>query len=213
VRPAPFGGAHIKARLRRRARPNATHGSNARGGKPKLLDLMRQAIRVRQYRPRTEEAYVGWIRRYVRFHDTRHPSDLDEEAVAAFLTHLANDGNASATQNQASSALLFLYRDVLQLSMNLPPGILRPSRPRRLPIVLTRHEVRAVIAEMSGLPRLIAQLLYGSGLRLMEAMQLRVKDVQLDRLEIVVRAAKGATTGSRCCPPRFAPIWRSGSRS
>jgi integrase len=190
----------------RPAHMSATHGFNARGGKPKLLDLVRQAIRVRQYSPRTEEAYVGWIRRYVRFHDTRHPSDLDEEAVAAFLTHLANAGSASAaTQNQASSALLFLYRDVLRLSIKLPQGILRPSKPRRLPIVLTRPEVRAVLAEMSGLPRLIAQLLYGSGLRLMEAMQLRVKDVHLDRLEIVVRDGKGGDDRITMLPAALRP--------
>jgi integron integrase len=190
----------------RLAHMSATHGSNARGGKPKLLQLVKQAIRVRQYSPRTEKVYVNWIRRYVLFHDTRHPSDLDEDAVAAFLTHLANDLNASAaTQNQASSALLFLYRNVLQLSMNPPQGIVRPSKPRRLPIVLTRHEVRAVLAEMSGLQRLIAQLLYGSGLRLLEAMRLRVKDVQLDRLEIVVRDGKGGDDRITMLPAALRP--------
>jgi integron integrase len=185
---------------------SSIHGSNARGGKPKLLQQVRQAIRVRQYSPRTEKAYVGWIRRFVLFHDKRHPSELDEDGVAAFLTDLACAGSASAaTQNQASSALLFLYRDVLGISMNPPRGIVRPAKPRRLPIVLTRHEVRVVLAEMSGLQRLIAHLLYGSGLRLLEAMQLRVKDVHLDRLEIVVRDGKGGNDRITMLPAPLRP--------
>jgi len=185
---------------------SSTHGSSSGGGKPKLLQQVRQAIRVRQYSPRTEKAYVGWIRRFVLFHDKRHPSELDEDAVAAFLTDLACAGSASAaTQNQASSALLFLYRDVLGLSMNPPRGIVRPSKPRRLPIVLTRHEVRVVLAEMSGLQRLIAQLLYGSGLRLLEAMHLRMKDVHLDRLEIVVRDGKGGDDRITMLPAALRP--------
>jgi integron integrase len=185
---------------------SSIHGSNARGGKPKLLQQVRQAIRVRQYSPRTEKAYVGWIRRFVLFHDKRHPSELDEDGVAAFLTDLACAGSASAaTQNQASSALLFLYRDVLGISMNPPRGIVRPAKPRRLPIVLTRHEVRVVLAQMSGLQRLIAHLLYGSGLRLLEAMQLRVKDVHLDRLEIVVRDGKGGNDRITMLPAALRP--------
>jgi integron integrase len=150
------------------------------------------AIRARQYSPRTEEAYVGWVRRYVLFHGRRHPSELDESVVAAFLTDLASTHHVSAaTQNQAASALLFLYREVLQLTMEPAKGVVRPSRPRRVPIVLTPQEVRAVLAEMSGVQRLVAHLLYGSGLRLMEAIRLRVKDVQIHRLELTVRDGKG----------------------
>lgn len=168
----------------------AAHGSG--GGKPRLLQQVRMAIRARQLSPRTEEAYIGWIRRYVIFHGRRHPATLDEAAVSAFLTHLAAKQHVSAsTQNQASSAILFLYREVLQLKMEPPRSVVRPSTPRRLPIVLTRHEVRLVLQQMNGPQRLIAHLLYGSGLRLMEAVQLRVKDVQLDRLEITVRQGKG----------------------
>jgi integron integrase len=167
-------------------------GTPSRGAKPKLLHRVRLAIRARQYSPRTEEAYVGWIRRYVLFHGKRHPADLDESAVAAFLTDLASTHHvSSATQNQAASALLFLYREVLQLTMEPASGVVRPSKPRRVPIVLSPQEVRAVLAEMSGTQRLVAHLLYGSGLRLMEAIQLRVKDVQLNRLEIIVRDGKG----------------------
>lgn len=160
--------------------------------RPKLLQQVRQAIRARQYSPRTEEAYVAWIRRYVLFHGRRHPEGLDGADLAAFLTHLADvDGVSSSTQNQAASALLFLYREVLQLPIDAAGGVVRPRRPRRLPIVLTRDEVGAVPGEMSGQQRLVANLLYGSGLRLMEALQLRVKDVQLERRELVVRGGKG----------------------
>lgn len=163
-------------------------------------------IRARQFSPRTEEAYIGWIRRYVMFHGKRHPAMLDEAAVAAFLTHLASTQRVSAsTQNQAASALLFLYREVLQLRMEPPSGVVRPSRPRRLPTVLTRQEVRAVLAEMRGPQRLIAHLMYGSGLRLMEAVQLRVKDVQLDRLEIMVREGKGGGDRVTMLPAALRP--------
>ncbi|HSK18147.1 MAG TPA: integron integrase [Longimicrobiales bacterium] len=170
----------------------AKRADSPTSSRPKLLQQVRQAIRARQYSPRTEEAYVGWIRRYVIFHGRRHPEELDGVAVAAFLTHLAAEQRVSAsTQNQAASALLFLYREVLDLPIEAAAGIVRPHRPRRLPIVLTRDEVGAVLGEMSGQQRLVAHLLYGSGLRLMEALTLRVKDVQLERRELVVRGGKG----------------------
>ncbi|HEX2167332.1 MAG TPA: integron integrase [Longimicrobiales bacterium] len=162
------------------------------GTRPRLLQQVRQAIRARQYSPRTEEAYVGWIRRYVLFHGRRHPEELDGAAVAAFLTHLADAQSVGAsTQNQAASALLFLYREVLAQPIEAAEDILRPRRPRRLPTVLSPGEVGAVLGEMRGTQRLVAQLLYGSGLRLMEALNVRVKDVQLERREIVVRGGKG----------------------
>ena len=158
----------------------------------KLLESVREACRARQFSPRTEEAYAGWIRRYVLFHGKRHPSLLDDGAVAEFLTDLATRGRASsATQNQAASALLFLYRDVLQHPLDVATGVLRPKKPKRVPVVLTRSEVSSVLAELRGDPQLVCSLLYGSGLRLLEALQLRIKDVELDRLELVVRAAKG----------------------
>jgi integron integrase len=162
------------------------------GTRPKLLQQVRQAIRARHYSPRTEEAYVGWIRRYVLFHGRRHPEELDGAAVAAFLTHLADaQGVGPSTQNQAASALLFLYREVLGLQIEAAEGVVRPRRPRRLPIVLTPGEVGAVLGEMSGQQRLVAHLLYGSGLRLMEALKLRVKDVRVERRELIVRGGKG----------------------
>ncbi|MGH7447615.1 MAG: integron integrase, partial [Longimicrobiales bacterium] len=182
------------------------HTGDGSGKKPKLLQRVRLEIRARQFSPRTEEAYVGWIRRYVLFHGKRHPAELDAAAVTAFLTDLASTRHVSAaTQNQAASALLFLYREVLQLSIEPPQGVVRPSKPRRLPIVLTRNEVRAVLAEMAGPQRLIACLLYGSGLRLMEAVQLRVKDVQPDRLELMVRDGKGGDDRITMLPAALRP--------
>lgn len=144
--------------------------------KPRLLDLVRQAARARHFSPRTEEAYVSWIRRFVVHHGRRHPTDLSAAHVIAFLTHLADQGRVSvSTHRQASSALLFLYHEVLRNPLDLPDDIARPRKPRRLPVVLTRDEVRALLAGTDGIPLLVANILYGSGLRLMEALSLRVK--------------------------------------
>ena len=159
---------------------------------PKLLEQVRRACRARQFSRRTEEAYTGWIRRYVLFHGKQHPANLTGGAVAAFLTHLADERKVStSTQNQAASSLLFLYRDVLDTPIDLPHGVLRPKKQRRLPIVLTRGEVALILDELPRPHRLIASLLYGSGLRLLEALQLRVKDVDLERKELTVRRGKG----------------------
>jgi len=161
-------------------------------GKPRLLERIRLACRQRQFSPRTEDAYVGWVRRYVLFHAKRHPIELGPGDLTAFLSHLAIERRVSAaTQSQAASALLFLYREVLGIEIDAPQGVLRPRRSRRLPIVLTRSEVAAVLAELSGVKRLVVSLLYGSGLRLLEALSLRVKDVEIERREFVVRQGKG----------------------
>ncbi|MGQ0561169.1 MAG: integron integrase [Gemmatimonadota bacterium] len=158
----------------------------------KLLEQVSDGCRARQFSRRTEEAYIGWIRRYVLYHGKRHPRELGDAEIAAFLTHLATELKVSpATQNQAASSLLFLYREVLGMPVAAPAGVLRPAKPRRVPVVLTRDEARAVLGELRGTHRLVCSLLYGSGLRLLEALRLRVKDVQLDRGELVVRAAKG----------------------
>src|SRR5262249_18139885 len=140
---------------------------------------------------RTEQAYRNWIKRYIFFHGKRHPRELDAEAVRAFLTHLAvNDRVAASTQNQAFNALLFLYRQVLKMEYNL--ANLQPARhSRSLPVVFTKAEATAIIARMRGARRLIVGLLYGSGLRIMEAVRLRVKDIDFAREEIVVRDGKG----------------------
>lgn len=137
------------------------------GSQPKLLDRVRYAMRARQLSPRTEEAYVAWIRRYVLHYGKRHPRELTGDHLAGFLAHLANAHHVSAsTQNQAASALLFLYREVLRVPVDVPGDVVRPRHPRTLPTVLSRAEVAAVLAEMSGQHRLIGSLLYGSGLRL-----------------------------------------------
>lgn len=150
-------------------------------------------MRVRRYSPRTEEAYIGWIRRYVLFHGKRHPRDLGPEAIAEFLTHLAETLRVSAsTQSQAASALIFLYEKVLDIRVGHVGGVARAKKSRRLPVVLTRDEVRQIVEQLDGTKRLIVMLLYGSGLRLLECLRLRVKDLDLERCEIRVRQGKGA---------------------
>lgn len=159
---------------------------------PRLLDQVRAAIRVRGYSRRTETAYVGWIRRFVRFHGLRHPRELGEADVSRFLTYLAVERKVSAsTQNQALSALLFLYRNVLKQELKWLDDVVRARRPARLPVVLSRTEVNAILVHLEGTPLLMASLLYGAGLRVLECARLRVKDVDLDRREIVVRDGKG----------------------
>ena len=158
-----------------------------------LLGRLRAAVRARHYSPRTEQAYVAWVRRYVQFHGRRHPATMGTSEVQAFLTHLAERGQVSAsTQNQAAAALLFLYEAVLGRPLAVAPdGVVHAKEGYRLPVVLTRDEVRAVLRELRGVPQLVALLLYGSGLRLLECLQLRVKDVDFGRGEIRVRWGKG----------------------
>jgi integron integrase len=159
---------------------------------PRLLDRVRAAIRVRHYSPRTQEAYVHWIKRFIFFHDKRHPGEMGAAEINQFLSDLAVRGHVSAsTQNQAFSALLFLYQKVLEFELGQIAGVIRANRPKRLPVVLTRDEVDLVLAELRDPYRLLVQLLYGSGLRLLEALRLRVQDLDLVRHEILVRHGKG----------------------
>lgn len=161
-------------------------------GKPRLLDQVRQQIRVRNYSIRTEAVYAEWIKRYIRFHHYRHPLEMGGAEIEAFLTHLAVKRNvAGATQNQALAALLFLYKEVLKVDLPWLNGIVRAKKPKHLPVVLTRDEVSRVLVQMSGVKWMVATLLYGSGLRLLEALRLRVKDVEFARGEVVVRDGKG----------------------
>lgn len=158
----------------------------------RLLEQVRRGLRVRHYSRRTEIAYCAWVRRFVLFHGRRHPSLMGEQEISAFLNHLATDGRVSAsTQNQALHALLFLYRHILCRDMGLIPGLTPAKRGRRLPVVLSVSEVRSVLSHMRGVARLCASLMYGSGLRLSECIQLRVKDIDFDRSEIMVRVGKG----------------------
>ena len=161
-------------------------------GRPRLLDELRSRIRRLGLSIRTEEAYTGWVRRFVIANGKRHPREMGALEVEAFLTNLATrDCVAASTQNQALSALLFLYREVLGQELPWMEDIRRAKRPLRLPIVLSRDEVATLLAEMSGVTRLMAVLLYGSGLRLMECVRLRVQDVDFGRREITVRQGKG----------------------
>ena len=161
-------------------------------GGEKLLPRVRRILALRHYSRRTEHTYVAWIRRYLDHHGRRHPAELDASHVSAFLSVLAQEGNvAAATQNQALAALVFLYREVLGQPFAWPEDVVHAKRPIRLPVVLTPVEVRLVLDRMSGVARLVASMLYGSGLRLLEALQLRVKDVDFDRCEILVRSGKG----------------------
>lgn len=162
-------------------------------GAPRLYDRVVEALRARHYSPRTVKAYVHWIGRYIRFHHPTHPRFLREPEVNAFLTHLAVEGKvAASTQNQALGALLFLYGKVLEQPLDRIEGIVRAKRPARVPVVLSHDEVRSILGLMSGLPRLIAMILYGSGVRIGEALTMRVKDLDFDRRELTVRDGKGA---------------------
>lgn len=159
---------------------------------PKLLTRMREHLRMRHYSIRTETAYVDWARRYILFHSKRHPQDMGGDEVEAFLTHLAVDRHVSAsTQNQAKAALLYLYKEVLQIQLPWLDEVVQAKTPKRLPVVLTPTEVRELLLHMNGTTGLIAQLLYGTGMRLLEALRLRVKDVEFARREIVIREGKG----------------------
>ncbi|WP_129633650.1 integron integrase [Candidatus Oscillochloris fontis] len=157
-----------------------------------LLEQLRDLLRSRHYSLRTEESYLDWVRRYILFHGKRHPREMGSDEILAFLNHLATELNvAASTQNQARYALLFLYRELLGVDPGDLKGVQAAKQPRRLPTVLTRAEARAVIAQLSGVYLLMAQLLYGSGLRLMECLRLRVKDLDFQMLQVVVRDGKG----------------------
>ncbi len=175
---------------------------------PRLLDRVRDAIRARHYSRRTEKAYVGWIRRFILFHARRHPAEMGAAEITAYLTHLATHRRVSAsTQNQALSSLLFLYREVLEKEVEGLDRMVRAKRPVRLPTVLDRREVEALLAQLHGTPWLVAALLYGSGLRLLEALGLRVKDLNLATGEIAVRDGKGRKDRVTVLPDRLgAPL-------
>jgi integron integrase len=172
----------------------------------KLLDQVSDAIRTKHYSYRTEQTYKDWIKRYILFHDKRHPKDMGADEVEAFITHLAVERHvAASTQNQALSAILFLYRHVLHIEMDIPSDTIRAEKSKTLPVVLTHQEAMTVIAKMTGLPQLMAKLLYGSGLRLMECMRLRVKDIDFGNHQIIVRDGKGEDDRSTILPDSLVP--------
>ena len=175
---------------------------------PRLLDRLRGAIRRLHYSRRTEEAYIHWTKRFIYFHGKRHPSELGEAAVTAFLNHLATERNvAAATQNQALSALLFLYKEALGVELDWLDGLVRAKRPQRLPVVLTREEVEKILCAVEGTQWLMASLLYGTGMRLMECLRLRVKDVDFGYSQILIRDGKGEKDRITMLPGRLtAPL-------
>ena len=177
---------------------------------PRLLDQVRDRLRVKHYSLRTEESYLHWIRRFIFFHGKKHPREMGGPQVEAFLSHLATVGRvAASTQNQALSALLFLYREVLQVGLPWMDGVVRAKRPKHVPVVLTENEVRALLAHLEGTRWLIVSLLYSSGTRLLEGLRLRVKDVDFERHEITVRDGKGARDRVTMLPERLVEPLRS----
>ena len=191
--PKPLTNREGKSNIQpgRKAEPLLTRGLRSRS--PKLLDQVRTTIRRKHYSLRTEKAYVDWIKRYIFFHQKRHPVEMGAPEMEQFLNHLAVEKNvAASTQNQALSALVFLYREVLKKDFEWMKNLERARKPERLPVVLTESEVRHVLAHLDGRHWLMASLLYGSGLRLMECVRLRVKDVDFEYRQITVRDGKGA---------------------
>ncbi|MGL4462051.1 MAG: integron integrase [Planctomycetia bacterium] len=177
--------------------------------KARLLDQVRAACRVRHLSLRTEDAYHDWVKRFVLFHGKRHPLEMGSTEINAFLTHLAVDrGVAASTQNQAFAALMFLYQQVLETDPGRLVGVVRANRPKRLPVVLTRDEIDRVFRQLDGAPLLIARLLYGTGMRLIEGLRLRVKDVDFERKEITVREGKGNKDRRTMLPTSLAPDLR-----
>lgn len=175
-----------------RAAGGSATGATRDGRRVGLFQRMRAELRVRHYSPRTEEAYVGWVRRFVRHHSGRHPREMGRSEIEAFLSHLAsNEDVAASTQNQALAAILFLYECVLGAKIENANAFVRAKRPARVPIVLTPSEVSQVLSQLEGPTWLMASLLYGSGLRLLECVRLRVKDVDFERRELRLREGKG----------------------
>lgn len=178
--------------------------------KPRLLDQVREALRLRHYSLRTEESYVQWVKRFILFHGKRHPSEMGEQEVTAFLTHLAVDKHVSpSTQNQALSAILFLYKQVMERDLAWLDGVVRAKRHERIPEVLSPPQVHSLLENLDGTYRLMAQLLYGTGMRLMEAVRLRVKDVDFHYRQITVRDGKGSKDRVTVLPDSLIPLLRA----
>jgi len=176
----------------------------------KLLDQVSDALRLKHYSYRTEQTYKDWIKRYILFHGKRHPKDMGVQEIQAFLTHLAIEKNVSAsTQNQALSAILFLYRHILHQEIQFPTDIVRAEKSRTLPTVLTHTEALAVINHLTGVTKLMTQILYGSGLRLMECIRLRVKDIDFGNRQIIVRDGKGEDDRVTILPDSIIPALRN----
>ncbi len=178
-------------------------------GKPRLMDQVRDVLRIHHYSLRTEEAYTQWIRRFIFFHNKRHPRDMGKSEITAFLTHLAVERNVTpSTQNQALSAILFLYRRVLNQNVEWLDDVVRAKRPSRLPIVLSKPEVLALLNALTGLNNLLGHMLYGTGMRMMELLRLRVTDIDFSYRQIIVRSGKGAKDRVTILPETLIPRLR-----
>ncbi len=174
--------------------------------KPKLLEQVKIHLRSLHYSPRTEESYINWIKRFILFHNKTHPEKLGKDDIRKYLNHLAVERNVSAsTQNQAMQAILFLYKEILQKDIGWIEDIKRPSKPKHIPVVFSKAEAHAVIQNMDGLPKLITALLYGSGLRLSEALSLRIQDIDFELQHITVRAGKGEKDRLTLLPKSLIP--------
>jgi integron integrase len=172
----------------------------------KLMEQVSDALRTKHYSYRTEQTYKDWIKRFILFHGKRHPKDMGENEIRAFIAHLTAERKvAVSTSNQALSAILFLYRIVLQMDMALPPDLSNASRPKRLPTVLTHAEAMQIISQMRGVTRLMTKIMYGSGLRIMECMRLRVKDIDFDNRQVIVRGGKGGDDRITVLPDSLIP--------
>ena len=185
-------GTHAITNTPPKIAPKGGEQRAVRGQKPKLLDQLRLALRTRHYSRRTESAYCHWVKRFIYFHNIRHPAEMAEPEINAFLTHLAVKRKVSAsTQNQALSALLFLYRHVLNREIGDLDEVIRARRSQRLPVVMTREETKAVISQFEGAKWIAACVMYGAGLRLLECLRLRVQDIDFSANQITVRDGKG----------------------
>jgi integron integrase len=183
--------------------PNMPHSTNTPAPPPKLLDQLRNVIRRKHLSLATEQAYVGWCRRFILFHDKKHPKDMGEVEIRAFLTDLAVNRNvAASTQNQALNAIVFLYASVLERPLGSFGAVERAKRPERLPVVLNREEVRDILSALTGVDRLLGDLLYGAGLRVMEALRLRVMDVDFGQRHLLIRDGKGGKDRTAPLPTR-----------
>jgi integron integrase len=202
-RPAPASSGPAAAASRLAPAELVTPSDAPLPPRPPLLEQVRQVARARHYSPRTEDAYITWIRRFILFHDKRHPREMGEPEITRFLSNLATEHRVSpSTQNQALSAILFLYEEVLDHHLERLQNVVRAHRPVRVPVVLTREEVARILSHLHGTSWLQALLLYGSGLRLMECCRLRIKDVDLARSEITVRDGKGRKDRITLLPQR-----------
>ncbi len=180
--------------------------SQKESGKPKLLDQVRTHLRSLHYSRRTEESYINWIKRFVLFHNKTHPENLGKDDIRKFLNHLAVDRNVSAsTQNQALQGILFLYKEIIHKDVGWVDDIKRPTKPKHIPVVFTKAEAHSIIQNMEGLPKIVASLLYGSGLRLSEALRLRVKDIDFDLKNVIVRDGKGEEDRITLLPQSLVP--------